>query len=171
MKVFFIVIALSLSLIGSELLKVHRKLVPMILLQVKDIAKKKNKIIKILIVANTNELLIAQELKELIPKKIKYFDIKTSILEESNINELWVLNYDAIYAFSLSKKTYDMINQISLKDKIVTFSNSNIGLKSGMLVFIDKKKKINIYMNFKTMKQLKIPFNSKFLSIVKFVNE
>ena len=167
MKLFFIVIALSLSLFGSDLLKIHRKLVPMTLLQVKSIAKKKNKTIKVLIIANENELLTAQELEDLIPNKIKKFYIETNILLESNIDNLLTLEFDAIYTFSLKDPTYKIINEISLKNSIVTFSNSYLGLEKGMLIFIDKKKKINIYMNAKTMKNIKIPFNSKFLSIVK----
>jgi len=170
MKILFIVIALSLSLFGSDLLKIHRKLVPMTLLQVKTIAKKYDKTIKIIIISNENELLIAQELQDLIPKKIKTFKIKTEILQESNINKLNIKKFDAIYTFSLKDKTYKSINSISLEKKIVTFSNSKLGIEKGMLIFIDKKKKINIYMNSKTMKQLKIPFNSKFLSIVKLLN-
>jgi len=171
MKIFFIVIALSLSLFSSDLLKIHRKLVPMTLLQVKSIAKKDDKTIRILIIVNTNELLIAQELEELIPHKIKNFNIKVDILQESNIDDLISKKFDSIYTFSLKDETYDIINNISFKGTVVTFSNSYIGLKKGMLIFIDKKKKINIYMNSKTMKLLKIPFNSKFLSIVKLINE
>ena len=167
MKIFFIVIALSLSLFGSDLLKIHRKLVPITLLQVKNIVKQDDKTIKILIVANENELLKAQELEDLMPNKIKNFYIETNILKESKIDELLTLDFDAIYTFSLKNSTYEVINRYCLKNKIVTFSNSYTGLEKGMLIFIDKKKKIKIYMNTKTMKSLKIPFNSKFLSIVK----
>jgi len=167
MKIFFIVIALSLSLFGSDLLKIHRKLVPITLLQVKNIVKQDDKTIKILIVANENELLKAQELEDLMPNKIKNFYIEINILKESKIDELLTLDFDAIYTFSLKNSTYEVINRYCLKNKIVTFSNSYTGLEKGMLIFIDKKKKIKIYMNTKTMKSLKIPFNSKFLSIVK----
>jgi len=167
MKIFFIVIALSLSLFSSDLLKIHRKLVPMTLLQVKSIVKKEDKTIKILIIANANELLKAQELKDLIPNKIKNFYIETNIIEELDVDTLLTLKVDAIYTFSLKHSSYETINKFSLKNSIVTFSNSYVGLEKGMLIFIDKKKKINIYMNSKTMKYLKIPFNSKFLSIVK----
>jgi len=169
MKIFFIVIALSLSLFGSDLLKIHRKLVPMTLLQVKNIIKKEDKTIKILIIANENELLTAQELADLIPNKIKNFFIEVNILKESNIDNLLILDFDAIYTFSLKNETYNVINKISLQNSIVTFSNSYDGLEKGMLIFIDKKKKIEIYMNSKTMKYLKIPFNNKFLSIVKLI--
>jgi len=167
MKIFFIVIALSLSLFCSDLLKIHRKLIPITLLQVKNIVKKDDKTIKILIVANENELLKAQELEDLMPNKIKNFYIETNILKESKIDELLTLDFDAIYTFLLKNSTYEVINKYCLKNKIVTFSNSYTGLEKGMLIFIDKKKKIKIYMNTKTMKSLKIPFNSKFLSIVK----
>ena len=167
MKIFFIVIAFSLSLFGSDLLKIHRKLVPITLLQVKSIVKKNDKTIKILIIVNENELLKAQELEDLMPNKIKNFYMETNILKESKIDELLTLDFDAIYTFSLKNSTYEVINRYCLKNKIVTFSNSYTGLEKGILIFIDKKKKIKIYMNTKTMKSLKIPFNSKFLSIVK----
>lgn len=171
MKIFFLLLAFSLSIFGSDLLNIHKKLVPMTLLQVKTIAKKSEKNMKIIIVVNENEILKAKELKDMFPSKIKKFSLTTKIVKESDITNLASLEFDAIYTFSLSKLSYKMINNISMARGVITFSNSYNGLLNSMLVFIDKKKKIKIYMNAHTMKFTKIPFNSRFLSIVEIVNE
>jgi len=166
MKIFFIVLALSYTLFGSDLLKIHRKLVPMTLLQVSTIAKKSDKTIKIVIVVNKNEQLKAIKLQNLFGEKIKRFNLDVKIVEESEISELSNLDFDAIYAFTLTDSSYKFIDKISRERNSVTFSNTFDGFKKGLLVFIDKKKKIKIYINSDTMKILKIPFSSKFLSIV-----
>ncbi|MEA2098700.1 MAG: hypothetical protein U9P72_01065 [Campylobacterota bacterium] len=171
MKIIFIVLALCFSLFGSDLLKIHKKLVPMTLLQVKTIAKKSDKTIKIMIVVNENERLKAQTLQDMFAKKVKKFSLQTQILEENNINKLSTINFDAIYAFSLSESSYKIINNISKSNNIVTFANSHDGFKNGLLVYIDKKKKIKIYINSTTMKIVKIPFSSRFLSIVEISDE
>jgi len=171
MKIFFIAIALSLSLFGSDLLKIHKKLVPMTLLQVKSIAKKDDKTIKIIIIANKNEYLKAQELQEMFPKKIKSFSLQTEIVEELNIKKIKSMDFDAIYSFALNKASYQLIKDISVYKKCVSFANSYKGLEEGILLYIDKKKRIKIYMNAKTMKLVKVPFNNGFISIVEVVNE
>ena len=117
MKIFIITIALSLSLFGSDLLKIHKKLVPMTLLQVKTIAKKSDKTIKIIIIANKNEYLKAQELQEIFPKKIKSFSLQTEIVEESNIETIKSMSFDAIYSFALKKVNYQFIKNISVDKK------------------------------------------------------
>ena len=171
MKIFFIVLAFSFSLFGSDLLKIHRKLVPMTLLQVKTIAQKSDKTIKIIIVVNKNERVKALELQTLFASKVKKFSLYTQILEESNIDKLSSLDFDALYVFTLSKSSYKSINDISKLNNIVTFANSHDGFRNGLLVYIDKKKKIKIYINSTTMKIVKIPFSSKFLSIVDISDE
>ena len=171
MKKIIVFIAFSLSLFGSDLLQIHRKLVPMTLLQVNSIAKKADKTINIYIISNENELLKAHEFKTMLPKKIKSFKINPTVVEESNIDELFNDDIDAIYTFSLSDLSYTTIHSIITQTDIVTFSNLYTGLKKGMLIFIDKKKKIKLYMNSKMMKLQKIPFNNRFLSIVKLVDE
>jgi len=171
MKIFFIVLAFSFSLFGNDLLKIHRKLVPMTLLQVSTIAKKNDKTIKIIIVVNKNERVKANKLQNLFGDKIKKFSLDVKILEEENITRLKTLDFDALYAFTLAKENYKTINEISYKKNSVTFANTYDGFKNGLLVFIDKKKKIKIYINSTTMKIVKIPFSSKFLSIVKISDE
>jgi Asp-tRNA(Asn)/Glu-tRNA(Gln) amidotransferase A subunit family amidase len=156
---------------GADLLNIHRKLVPMTILQIKSIVKKSIKDIKILIITNQNELIKAQKLQSLFPNKIKKFTLQTQIVQESDIDKLYNYNFDAIYCFSLEQASYDTIKNISLKKNIVTFTNRFGGLKNGLLVYISKKKKIKIWINSQTMRKVKIPFSSKFLSVVKMYDE
>ncbi len=169
MKIIFVVLLSSLLLFSSDLLNIHRKLIPMTLLQIKTIAKKSDKTIKILIITKENELLKAHKLQDMFSSNVKNFTLETQILQESDIQEIYSMKFDAIYAFSLDRSTYKLIQKIVKKRGVVSFSNTNKGLKNGILIYIDKKKRIRIYINSKMMKQQKIPFSSKFLSIVEIV--
>lgn len=169
MKIIFVVLLSSLLLFSSDLLNIHRKLIPMTLLQIKTIAKKSDKTIKILIITKENELLKAHKLQNMFSSSVKNFTLETQILQESDIQEIYSMKFDAIYAFSLDRSTYKLIQKIVKKRGVVSFSNTNKGLKNGILIYIDKKKRIRIYINSKMMKQQKIPFSSKFLSIVEIV--
>jgi hypothetical protein len=171
MKILFIVLLFLASLLGDDLLNIHRKLVPMTLLQVKNIAQKSDKTIKIVIITNENELIKAQKFQKLLPSKIKGYSLESKIIDETQINKLVNMEYDSIYAFTLKKQNYEFIANEAQTKKAPTISNSIFGLKNGILLFIDKKKRIKIYINKQTMKLSKVPFSSKFLSIVELYDE
>jgi SAM-dependent MidA family methyltransferase len=143
----------------------------MTILQIASVVKKNNKNIKVLIIVNQNEFTKAQKLQNLFPNKIKKFTLQTQIIEESNIKNISNYLFDAIYCFSLKKSSYNIVKNISKKRKIATFTNRLSGLKKGLLVYIEKRKKIKIWINANTMREVKVPFSNKFLSIVRMYNE
>jgi DNA integrity scanning protein DisA with diadenylate cyclase activity len=161
---------LTFSFVYSGILNIHKKIIPISLLQIKEIINKDKKIINIVIIANKNEEINALSLKESFPKKIKSYRIKITIIYEKNWKSKIVqskIKYDAIYLFPLKKREYKKIINYANINNIVTFSYNFEGLKIGSLLYIEFTNKITIYLNKKTMKNLDITLNNRFLNMVK----
>ncbi len=159
---------LCLSL-NANTLQIHKRIIPMSLLQIHNIINKDKREINFLIITKSNQISKALELQEIFPKKIKSFSIITTVIEEQNMEEYMLnngKNIDAVYGFGLSVKQYSIIN--NLKKKLPTFSYSLAGLKKGALIYIQLQNKIHILLNRTTIKKIKIKFNNQFLQMVEF---
>ncbi|MCK5294058.1 MAG: DUF4154 domain-containing protein [Arcobacteraceae bacterium] len=156
--------------LNANILSIHKKIVPISLLQVSSIVNKEVKKINLAIVVKKGEELQAISLQDLMPDKIKTYTLNIEIIYENRIEEQLINNYehfDAIYLFNLKKENYQKIINYSINNKIVTFSSDKQGLENGALIYIEFTNKIKIYLNKATMKQAKISFNNRFLRMVK----
>ena len=170
----FIIFILFTSVIKADNLLVHKKIVPISLLQINDIANKKNKVISLTIVVKDSQMLKALKLKKLLPKTIKSFVLSVTIVKEKDIRYYSLKNQgivDAFYCFDLSKKSYKFLKYFTINNNIPTFSNTIDGLKKGNLIFIDIKNKIHILINRKVLKDTKISFNNQFMQIVEIYDK
>ncbi len=168
-KYLTIIILTSIFYINlkADILLIHKRIVPISLLQVKDIVNKKDKIITFVIVTNKNQIAKALRFKELLPSSIKSFTLNISIVYESDIIQYSNKNkIDAFYCFSLSNDICRFIANFAQQNSIVTFGHSKKCLEEGSLIYIEMTNKINIYLSKKTLKGSKINFNSQFLQIV-----
>ena len=163
---------LMFNILCADILAIHKRIIPISLLQVKNIAKKKDKVINLAIVVKDNEYLKAKEFQELLPTKIKSFRLNSKIIKDdknllSNLNND---NIDAIYVFYLNKESFKVVQDFSIKHSIATFANRESYLDFGILLYIGKRKRIEIKLNKEIMKKAKVPFSSKFLSVTRIYN-
>jgi hypothetical protein len=152
------------------MIAIHKRIIPISLLQIDDIMNKNDKKINLVIITPKNQMAKALEFKELLPSSIKSFSLNVIVIEENAIIEYGLenqKNIDAFYCFDLSKDICKFIQKFTIENKIPTFSYSAMGFKRGALLYIFLKNKIHIYMNKRTMKNSKINFNTQFLNMVK----
>jgi hypothetical protein len=154
----------------SNILTIHKKIVPITILQVKEIAQKSSKIIHVALVVSSLEMLKALQLQKELPKKIKGFHILTDVIYEEELPKK-ILNskksYDVFYIFDVGQQSFKELIDFSIKNKVLTFSNSFYGLENGSLLYIDLEDKIKIYINKNSMKSIQFTFDSRFLRMVK----
>ncbi len=173
-NLFIILSIYFLSTVNADMLAVHKRIIPISLLQIDNIVKKTDKKINLVIITPKNQMVKALEFKELLPSIIKSFFLNVKVIEEKDIQEYGLKNQnniDAIYCFDLSKNICKFIKKFTNKNRIPTYSYSISGFKRGALLYIFLKNKIYIHMNKKTMKNTKIKFNSQFLQIVEFYEQ
>ena len=165
--IFYILFVINFSY--GNILTVHKKILPISLLQVNNIIHKNEKNLNLAIIVNKNEEVNAIYLKDLMPKNIKSFKLNINIIYEKDIIQKLIhtnTKYDAIYCFDLSTNNYNKVINYSITNQIITFAFNHIGLKNGALLYIEFTTKIKIYLNKKTMKKAKISFNNRFLRMV-----
>lgn len=159
---------LLITNVFADMLGVHQRIIPISLLQVKKIAKKKDKVINFVIVVSGKETTRASTFEGLLPQKLKSFIFNTKIVKEESLRSALKEDVDAIYVFGLSDKGFEEIKEFSINHAVPTFANEESYLDKGMLLFIDKKQKIDIKLNKEIMKKAKVPFSRKFLSVTSF---
>jgi hypothetical protein len=163
-----IIFCFLVNIIYADILTIHKKIVPIILLQSKQIITKNDKILNLALVVNQDEEIKAYEFKDILATKIKNFNLKIHIFYESDIkkNIFLLNNSDGIYCFNLSNDTYNLIKNYAINYKKITFSYSKIGLSKGLMFFVDFTTRIIIYANKQSIKSSDIDFNTKFLRII-----
>ncbi len=115
-----LVIFFFFNLMYADNLLVHKKLIPITLLQIDSIIKKKTKEINLIIIVNKNEEIKALKLKDLLPKTIKEYDLNIDIIYESKSIKYIENNnkkIDAIYCFNLKKDSYKNIINFTINNK------------------------------------------------------
>jgi hypothetical protein len=173
LALFFLNISL-LSILDADMISIHKRIIPISLLQISDIIKKEKREINFIIATKENQIAKALEFKELLPKTVKSFVLKSVVVTDNNIKEYLIEHknsIDAIYCFDLTKSSCKLIKEFTTKNKVPTFSYSVRGFKRGALLYIEIKNKIHIYMNRKTMKNVKINFNNQFLQMVEMYDK
>ncbi len=167
MNKYILILLIFCLNVNANTLEIHKRIIPISLLQIKNIVNKNEKTIHLLIVTKGNQMAQALKLKELLPKRVKSFSIIITIIKNKYLQKYTLEDkntIDAMYCFDLSSKQYEFINK--LKNKIPTFSYDLQGLKKGALIYIQLKNKIHILMNRQTMQDTKINFNNQFLQMV-----
>ena len=172
MKFFYllsIVFILFISNINADNLLIHKRIIPISLLQIKDIVNKYDKKILIVIVAKQIQIEQAFKFKELLPKTIKTFKLKAVIVKDKDLQYYSLKNQDfidAFYCFDLSDNSYKFLDTFTKTNHIPSFSNTLDGLKKGNLLYIEFKNKIKIFINLEVFKKTKINFNNQFMQMV-----
>ena len=168
---FIITISLFFTILNADILDIHKKIVPISLLQVSSIVNKQNKIISLIIIVNKNEELKALRFKRLLPKTIKKYKFKVNIIYENELlngyKNYLLEDCDAIYSFHIQKNSSKQLSKFAIKNRKITFAYKKNGLDCGLLLYIEFTNKISIYINKHILKQSKIVFNSRFLRMVK----
>ncbi len=162
------------SNLKANILSIHKRIVPVCLLQIEDIVNKTDKEINLVLVVNKKQISKAIEFKDLLPNKIKLFSLNTKILYDTDIKNYLNDNknhIDAFYYFDIEKSLYRLLNNYTKKNHIVTFGYDYENLKTGALIYIDIKNKIDIYLNKKLFINNKINFNNQFLQIVEIYDK
>jgi len=166
---FLIVLTFFIE-VQADILSIHKKIVPISLLQIKSIVQNSKKSIHLVIVAKRNQMAKALQFKSMLPLSIKSFSFKTVVIDEKDIKFYALKNQgyiDAFYCFELTDKSYDFLNDFAKTNNLPTFSYNKDGLNNGMLLYIDFTNTIKIYMNKDVLKDNNILFNSRFLLMVK----
>jgi len=172
MKKIFISIVLTtvfFANIKADILTIHKRIVPISLLQIKDIVYKRHRAIYIVIVAKETQMAQAYKFKELLPKTIKTFELDAAVVKDKDIQYYSLKNQDfidAFYCFDLSDNSYRFLNAFTKNNRIASFSNTMDGLKKGNLLYIEFKNKIKIFINPEVLRKTKISFNNQFMQMV-----
>jgi len=165
-KIFLIAAIVTLN-IFADILSIHKKIVPITILQSNKIVTKENKIIKLAIIVNKTEELKAIKFMNLLPNDVKSYKLDTTIIFEKDLqNRSQLQDFDALYCFNLNSNSYKFISNFAIDNKKLTFSYTKKGLDNGLLFYIDFTNKIKIYINRSILIKSKILFNSRFLGIV-----
>lgn len=161
---------LLLGLLHADILSIHKKIVPIVLLQSTQISQKYPKEINLGIIVSKDEIVKARNFKELLPKNYKNYLLNIHIIYEENLQkDLYNRsnNYDALYIFSITSSNYERVKEYSINNQLLTFSNDNTGLQKGVLFYIALENKIVIYVNKNIMINSRIKFDQRFLRMVK----
>ena len=156
------------SFIKADELLIHKRIIPISLLQNTHILEKKDKIINFIIAVDNDQILKALEFKKILPKKIKNYKLNIIVLKEKDIKKYCQThnNIDAIYMFDLSNDIWSYIKKFTIKHNITVYCYKKDGLKKGGLFYIEFTDKIHILVNKKVLKQSNMIFNSQFLQIL-----
>ena len=166
--VFFLLLFNTLK---ADILSIHKKIIPISLLQINSITHKKNKNINFLIISSKNQMAQAIEFKKDLPNKIKIFNLHKTIINANDTKQYLSKHnnfIDGIYLFDIDKKYLHDIIKFANTHHIVTYSYSKKALKLGALLYIDYTNKIHFLINRSSMKKANIHFNSQFLQLVEF---